>query len=141
VAKPDLKKSVAKLSDIDLVRMLTVNAKESTPEVLTLAEAEAKRRGVPIDEAFIPSASDESAPCEPLERYEICGAPVSCPHCKGDTFQSRDILLNTRGLTFLRLDWLNQSATAMICTQCGLVQLFAKPPGPESAEPSDESNM
>ncbi len=42
--------------------------------------------------------------------------------------------MNTRGLTFFGLDWLNQSATAMVCMRCGLVQLFTGAPGTSEQE-------
>ncbi|WP_242833119.1 hypothetical protein [Desulfosporosinus acidiphilus] len=36
--------------------------------------------------------------------------------------------MNTAGATFLNLDWLNKSATILICTKCGYIQWFAESP-------------
>ncbi|RPI27542.1 MAG: DNA-binding protein [Acidobacteria bacterium] len=49
---------------------------------------------------------------------------LRCPHCGNTTFETQSVLLNTRGLTFFNLDWLNRSATAYCCRNCGLIQWF-----------------
>jgi hypothetical protein len=128
-------KRISQLGDVELVRLLTLNAKENTPEVIAIATVEANRRGLPIDEAFIPSvddqtalAGDEAVRVSESRRFEAGGAPILCAHCSNDGFEGREILLNTRGLTFLKLDWLNRSATALVCAKCGHIQLFAVPP-------------
>ena len=108
--------------------MLTVNITESSPEALAVAEAEAHRRGVPIDEAFIPAHAPPPAPAGAPERWFVRGIQLNCSHCTKDLFRSRGVLLNTRGLTFLGLDWLNQSAHAMECAHCSLVQIFTDSP-------------
>jgi hypothetical protein len=128
-------KRISQLGDVELVRLLTRSATENTPEVIAIATAEASRRGLPIDEAFIPpvedqtaSAGGEAAGVSECCRFEAGGTPVLCAHCSNDSFEARHILLNTRGLTFLKLDWLNRSATALVCAKCGRIQLFAVPP-------------
>jgi uncharacterized protein len=128
VHDPDLEKRISELSDVELVRMLTINVKEHAPEVLAVAEAEANRRGVPIDEAFIPPAAEECATTPQSSRFQAGGRPIACAHCRHELFETREILLNTRGLTFLSLDWLNRSAAALVCAKCGLVHVFAVPP-------------
>ena len=50
---------------------------------------------------------------------------IECPHCKNDTFYQGTALLNTRGMTFLGLDWLNDSTNTLICIKCGNVQFFS----------------
>lgn len=54
------------------------------------------------------------------------GIQVICIHCKHEYFQKGSALLNTRGLTFFDLDWLNESATTLICAQCGFIHWFGK---------------
>ena len=61
-------------------------------------------------------------------RYTAAGLPVSCQHCKADVFERREAQLNTAGMTFLDLDWMNQSGTALVCINCGLITWFAKDP-------------
>jgi hypothetical protein len=133
--EPKSEKEIAGLDDVELVRLLTVNVKEQSREVVAAGTAEANRRGLPIDEAFIPSGDGaarspgetEVAASESL-RFTAGEKAVACPHCRDDRFEAREILLNTRGLTFLKLDWLNRSATALVCARCGCVQLFAVRP-------------
>lgn len=124
----NLENRISQLDDVELVRMLTLNAKEYTPEAISIATAEAGRRGVPVDAAFIPSVNDEAESVSESRCFEAGGTPILCPHCGNDRFSGREILLNTRGLTFLKLDWLNRSATALACAKCGHIQLFTVPP-------------
>lgn len=131
----NIEKLIAGLGDVELVRLLTVDAKEYSADIIAAATAEANRRGVPIDAAFIPREGDERAPAdeEPVDPtesrpYEAGGEPIVCPHCRHAGFQAREIILNTRALTFFNLDWLNRSATALACAKCGQIQLFATPP-------------
>ena len=60
--------------------------------------------------------------------YQAGGREVACAHCEGKTFLEHEALLNTTGATFLNLDWLNKSGTALICENCGLIQWFGKKP-------------
>jgi len=52
-----------------------------------------------------------------------------CPICGADRFTQGRSLLNTRGLTFLRLDWANREADNYICASCGHILWFL--PSPE----------
>lgn len=61
-------------------------------------------------------------------RFLAAGLPVVCPHCRGEVFEQREAQLNTAGMTFLNLDWMNRAGTALICTCCGLIQWFGKTP-------------
>ena len=56
------------------------------------------------------------------------GQKVTCPHCKSEGFFEGRALLNTFGMTFLKLDWANKEATTLMCNQCGLVQWFGVEP-------------
>lgn len=125
---------VAALNDVDLVRLLTTDVEAQTDEVRHAAQMEADRRGLPIDEAFIPRAAQEPASGRDACRYEVAGVKVACTHCRGALFESRQVLLNTRGLTFFNLDWLNRAATALVCRNCGLVQIFAGGTAPTERE-------
>jgi DNA-directed RNA polymerase subunit RPC12/RpoP len=62
----------------------------------------------------------------------IAGRPLRCPHCQNDTFYERSWQLNTSGMTFFNLDWLNSSATNYVCSQCGRIEWFTEPPGTET---------
>jgi predicted nucleic-acid-binding Zn-ribbon protein len=60
--------------------------------------------------------------------YEAGGKKVACPHCGASEFAEGRAQLNTAGMTFLGLDWANESATTLACTNCGRVEWFLKPP-------------
>lgn len=55
---------------------------------------------------------------------EVKGHRLVCPVCKGVNFVERTTMLNSRGMTFLGLDWLNQSALNYICETCGYIFWF-----------------
>lgn len=57
---------------------------------------------------------------------------IVCPHCGGCGFDAREILLNTRGATFMKLDWLNHGATALTCQRCRRIEWFHSAPTPQS---------
>lgn len=57
-------------------------------------------------------------------QFGVAGRQVVCPHCGGTEFESSNAMLNTRGLTFLDLDWANRSATVLICKACGHIEWF-----------------
>ena len=59
------------------------------------------------------------------QTYTVSDRPLKCPHCGGDHFHHRRILLNTRAMTFLDLDWLNAAADVYVCAQCGHLTWFA----------------
>ena len=59
--------------------------------------------------------------------YELeDGTRVLCIYCRNALFHKGAALLNTRGMTFFGLDWLNESAITLICTKCGFIHWFAK---------------
>ncbi|MFZ5496113.1 MAG: DNA-binding protein [Verrucomicrobiota bacterium] len=60
--------------------------------------------------------------------YIAAGKPVQCPHCGHALFDTRKILLNTRGATFFNFDWLNRGATVLTCGKCGRLEWFAIEP-------------
>jgi len=49
-----------------------------------------------------------------------------CFACGGTKFSTRNVLLSTTGLTFIGMDWMNPSATAYICKQCGYIMLYTQ---------------
>jgi predicted nucleic-acid-binding Zn-ribbon protein len=48
-----------------------------------------------------------------------------CLICGGEQFWDRTVQLNTSGMEFLGIEWANESATGLICTDCGYVHEFA----------------
>ncbi len=60
--------------------------------------------------------------------YVVADRPVKCPHCGETKFLNNRALLNSRGGTFLNVDWADPSATILICAQCGRIEWFAQAP-------------
>jgi predicted nucleic-acid-binding Zn-ribbon protein len=52
------------------------------------------------------------------------GKELACVVCGGTHFFSREALLNTPGMTFLRLDWANATAHCRVCEDCGYIYWF-----------------
>jgi len=50
--------------------------------------------------------------------------PFSCTVCRGNLFADREIKLNTSGAEFFNMGWANESATGLVCLQCGYVHIF-----------------
>ncbi|HUR62511.1 MAG TPA: hypothetical protein VM286_09140 [Candidatus Thermoplasmatota archaeon] len=59
------------------------------------------------------------------QAFRVGGKDLACLVCGGGRFWSKRILLNTAGLTFMKLDWANRDAVAVICSACGYVHSFA----------------
>ena len=55
---------------------------------------------------------------------DVAGKALACQICGGGDFVGREVSMNTAGMTFLGLDWLNKSAVGVICKACGYVHLF-----------------
>lgn len=54
----------------------------------------------------------------------VNGLKLICPHCKGESFEHQQILLNTAGMTFFNLDWLNKNADTFYCKTCRRMEWF-----------------
>ncbi len=54
------------------------------------------------------------------------GIEITCLQCKNPFFHKGKALLNTRGMTFFGLDWLDQAAVILICAECGFIHWFSK---------------
>ncbi len=61
-------------------------------------------------------------------RFRAAGRTIACPHCGGGVFQKREARLDTSAASAVGMDWLNESATALVCAACGLIQWFGKAP-------------
>jgi predicted nucleic-acid-binding Zn-ribbon protein len=59
------------------------------------------------------------------QKFIISGLPLQCNHCKNDKFHHQIIMLNTRVMTFLDLDWLNSDAEVFACSRCGHLMWFS----------------
>lgn len=64
----------------------------------------------------------------PDTKFGTDASPIVCPMCGHDEFDQRSMLMNTSGMTFFGMDWLNKSACALVCRQCSRIELFAEAP-------------
>lgn len=78
-------------------------------------------------------------PIDQPVKVSIAGHPLRCLHCQNDTFYERRWQLNTRGMTFLDLDWLNPSARNYVCSRCGRIEWFTDPPSQGGMVPGRET--
>jgi len=62
------------------------------------------------------------------EIYRVAAKVVRCPHCSNGRFFKGEAQLHTAGMTFLRLEWANRSATTLTCTQCSHIAWFLEHP-------------
>ena len=60
------------------------------------------------------------------ETIVIGGKRIACPICGHDRFSKQRTLMNTRGATFLNVDWMDAGAETCICHECGYVLWFRK---------------
>ncbi len=68
-------------------------------------------------------------PREPIVgSFKVLDKKIICPNCGNDSFQTRDVLLNTPGMSFFGLDWANRTASALICTKCGRIEWYFNQP-------------
>lgn len=56
--------------------------------------------------------------------YSVANQRVTCSHCGCDHFYKSEAQLNTAGMTFLNLDWMNKNATVLKCVICGHLEWF-----------------
>jgi hypothetical protein len=61
-------------------------------------------------------------------RFAAAGRVVRCTHCGGEEFSQTKALMNSTALSLADLDWLDRSATVLVCTSCSLIQWFGKAP-------------
>jgi len=59
-----------------------------------------------------------------ISTVDVLGHSLKCQVCGHDQFWRQEVLLNTRTLTFFDMEWMNRSATCVICEQCGYVHWF-----------------
>jgi len=60
--------------------------------------------------------------------FKVAGVIVTCPHCGGRAFEEGGALLNTAGLTFFNLDFVNREAFLLECAKCGRIEWFMQEP-------------
>ncbi len=136
-----LEQRIGELPDEELLLLLTTDADRYRSEALELARAEAKRRNLNGDALGLSENRKGSTLGEALRafgtgvasefrsgRFTAAGKPIACPHCAGGVFELRSAVVNTRALTFLRLDWLNRGAAVLVCESCGLLTWFRNAP-------------
>ncbi len=58
----------------------------------------------------------------------VFGVKLACLVCSHGEFNHRYVLMNTDGMTFFGLDWLNASADVYVCDACGYLHWFLQKP-------------
>ncbi|KAA5831930.1 hypothetical protein F1721_19130 [Saccharopolyspora hirsuta] len=55
----------------------------------------------------------------------VLGKAFRCLGCGNAWFWSREVKLNTTGAELFNMAWANESATGLVCDECGYVHEFA----------------
>jgi len=63
-----------------------------------------------------------------MMKFSAGGASIQCPCCGYDSFEKDYRQLNSRGASFLGLDWANKNATILICQRCSHIAWFMHEP-------------
>lgn len=65
---------------------------------------------------------------QPVKEHKqvlVAGRLLTCVVCgSGQEFARREVSLNTKGMSFMGLDWMNRSGDGAVCTTCGYVHVF-----------------
>ena len=72
-------------------------------------------------EAYWKQKEEEEKGCKYTSE---AGLKITCLHCNYDRFEFGKALLNTRGMSFFDLDWLNKDAVTLACRRCGFIHWF-----------------
>jgi uncharacterized protein YjbI with pentapeptide repeats len=68
-------------------------------------------------------------PAAPGEgRYTVNNHPIRCLLCGGEWFVIGNAVIETRGLVFLDLGWLNRGASILTCKACSRIEWFRQVP-------------
>lgn len=73
------------------------------------------------------AATAATGALDPAE-YFVEGKKVTCPHCGNQTFAIGSAQLHTAGMTFIGLEWAQQSAYTLLCSKCGRIEWFMQKP-------------
>lgn len=65
-------------------------------------------------------------------KFKVGNISLTCPICGHDEFDRREMLMNTSGMSFMGMDWLNSSACALVCQRCKRIELFGESPAERS---------
>lgn len=57
-------------------------------------------------------------------KHVVVGNEMNCEICGHNLFFKRKGQINTAGLSFFELDWLNATANCVVCAQRGYVHWF-----------------
>ena len=56
--------------------------------------------------------------------YQVFDRKLVCPVCENNKFYTRETLMNTAGMAFFNLEFINKTANNYICDKCGYVYWF-----------------
>ncbi len=61
-------------------------------------------------------------------KYSVEGKEVTCPHAATKNSLRGSAQLHTAGMTFIGLEWAQQSAYTLLCSRCGRIEWFMQRP-------------
>lgn len=114
----------------EMARCQSCDRKCRVPEERKPAQGDVR----PVPASGRPGSRSEGQNWGPVR---IGGVDLACRHCGCRGFTEGPVLLNTRGMTFFGLDWLNEDARVFACRNCGCLHWFGQGAG-ERARQDDE---
>ena len=74
------------------------------------------------------TADERTAPAAAAHSRGSAPARGTCLWCGWTGLQQRELMMNTRGMTFMGWDWANKGAQCLVCERCGYIHWFAPLP-------------
>ncbi|MDX2437565.1 MAG: hypothetical protein QNL88_11010 [Acidobacteriota bacterium] len=65
---------------------------------------------------------------KPDSRFLVAGAEVTCLQCQNNLFHEGKAQLNTAAMSLMNLDWVNKSATTLVCSRCSFISWYLEGP-------------
>jgi hypothetical protein len=76
-----------------------------------------------------------------MARITIRHQTLTCPHCGGTDFASKEAQLQSPALALFNLDWLGQVARVYVCRGCGRLEWFIEDFGASESSGNPSSDV
>jgi hypothetical protein len=123
----ELKERLSKLSDEELIQMVTLGAADYRPEALDYAKAELKYRRVDLSEVRRQEPEEEETDVDsPMKPAETVTGPIGsvCFAC-GGRLRSATLVAEKELTVIFSDNHEERFVRVMVCTQCGRMSLIA----------------
>ena len=113
-----LKQRISKLSDEELIAMVTTEAADYRQEALVLAEAELKKRGIDPEQLKVEEEQSEQVNRRPA----VDGQLLKCPSC-GGKLRNGTLVAEKEITIFFSDNREERFVRVSACSQCGQISM------------------